>query len=67
MMRKRKAPVYPADWRDSFGMPVAEHTASTQIDLMEGYTFADNVARKKEEAPMIVDAEVIEEKTGEVV
>lgn len=63
---RRRIPVYPANWRDSFGMPVAEHTASTQIDLMEGYTFADDVAQEKEEAPVIVDAEIIDEKTSEV-
>ena len=75
---KRRPPVYPADWRDSFGMPVAEHTASTQIDLMEGYTFADDVAcvndvarvndvaQKNEDAPILVEAEVIDEKTSEV-
>lgn len=42
---KRHAPraVYPADWRDSFGLPVQEHTASTQIDLMQGYSYANTV------------------------
>ena len=38
---KRSAAVYPANWRDSFGIPVDSHTASTQIDLMEGFAFAD--------------------------
>ena len=33
----RRPPYYPADWRDSFGIPVAGHAALTQIDLLEGY------------------------------
>lgn len=32
---KKKTPVYPADWRDSFGIPVREHSASTQISLTD--------------------------------
>ena len=35
--RRPSKPMYPEDWRDSFGMSVREHTRSTQIDLMEGY------------------------------
>lgn len=38
---KQRPPVYPENWRDSFGLPVAEHTASMQIDLMEGYEAAE--------------------------
>lgn len=33
--------VYRADWRDSFGIPVVDHSMSTQINLMDGYEFAD--------------------------
>ena len=35
--RKKTAVRFLENWRDSFGLPVAEHTASTQIDLNEGY------------------------------
>ena len=38
--------VYRADWRDSFGIPVVEHTMSTQVNLMDGYEFADMGANK---------------------
>lgn len=67
---------------DSFGIPVQEHSASMQIDLMEGYTFAD-VAQKPgnmladgqspQEAPDAVPEqeqlpmEIIDQKTGEVI
>ena len=75
---RRSAAVYPTDWRDSFGIPVQEHTASMQVDLMEGYSFAD-VAQKsgmpadeqsllespseQEQLPM----EIIDQETGEVI
>ena len=38
---RRGKTVYPADWRDSFGIPVQAHTASVQINLMDGYEYAD--------------------------
>ena len=76
---RRSAAVYPTDWRDSFGIPVQEHEASMQVDLMEGFTFAD-VAQKpgttlvdgqplpdrtpeQEQLPM----EIIDQETGEVI
>ena len=74
---KRSAAVYPADWRDSFGIPVQEHEDSMQVDLMEGFNFADvngkqedgqrdsqkdGPQKDEEQIPM----EIIDEKTGEV-
>ena len=56
---KRGRAVYPADWRDSFGIPVKEHAASMQVNLMDGYDFAD--FGKKE------PTEVIDPETGEVI
>lgn len=47
--RKLSAPVYPADWRDSFGMPVKEHEASMQVNLLEGFEFMD-MNKKAEQA-----------------
>ena len=38
---KRSPAVYPAEWRDSFGIPVEEHTASMQVDLVDGYDLTD--------------------------
>ena len=76
---RRSAAVYPTDWRDSFGIPVQEHEASMQIDLMEGFTFADVAQRpgttlidgqplpdgapEQEQLPM----EIIDQETGEVI
>ena len=61
---KRSAAVYPADWRDSFGIPVVEHAASTQVNLLEGYDFADvgPGAPAQEQVPL----ELIDQETGEV-
>lgn len=58
---KRPAPQYPESWSESFGMMVDEHTASTQINLMEGYGLVD-VTEKPEQMPM----EMLNHETGEV-
>ena len=67
---KRSAAMYPADWRDSFGIPVQEHDDSMQVDLMEGFNFAEvsgkpgAVPREgQEQLPM----EIIDGKMGEVI
>ena len=59
---KRGTTVYPADWRDSFGIPVAEHTASTQVDLMDGYDSMNMEGKNESE-----QIEIIDPKTGEVI
>ena len=67
---KRSAAVYPADWRDSFGIPVQEHTESTNIDLMEGFAFADVTTKPGQDQPEgqeQMEMEVIDQKTGEVI
>ena len=33
-----RTPVFPADWKDQFGLPVEEHQKSLQINIFEGYT-----------------------------
>ena len=60
---RRGKTVYPADWRDSFGIPVRAHAASVQINLMDGYDFAD--VDQKPEAQQ-VPMEIIDQETGEV-
>ena len=43
----RKA-CYPEEWKDTFGLPVAEHREYTKIDLFDGYvTFSGAGDRKK--------------------
>jgi len=39
--RKTRPPVYPASWRDSFGLPVEEHEKSTQVDLISDFNLAE--------------------------
>ncbi|MBQ3426191.1 MAG: integrase [Clostridia bacterium] len=34
---KRPKPILPREWMETFGMNVDEHTASTQISLMDGF------------------------------
>jgi hypothetical protein len=48
-------------WNESFGLTVDDHTASTRINLMEGYGPVD-VTEKPEQMPM----EMLDRETGEV-
>lgn len=69
---RRAAPFYPVNWRDSFGLPVMDHAASTQVDLMDGYGLlevseggmeaGEMPEQKVEQMPM----EIIEAEMGEV-
>lgn len=61
--RKKSVVRFLADWRDSFGLPVNEHTASMQVNLDEGYDMIDVAqASESEQLPM----EMIDQETGEV-
>lgn len=33
-----RTPVFPADWKDQFGLPVEEHQRQLQVNIFEGYT-----------------------------
>ncbi len=63
--RKKAVPMYPANWRDSFGIPVQEHAASTQINLLEGYAFMETDAKAELSLPK--PEEIIDQETGEVI
>lgn len=50
----KSSPYYPEDWRDSFGLPVNEHSESLVVSMLEGYqrlvvTQKRKVKQKKEE------------------
>lgn len=38
---KRPKPILPSEWLETFGLNVDEHTASTKIDLKEGFMSSD--------------------------
>ena len=61
---KKKAAVrFLENWRDSFGLPVPDHTASVQVNLDEGYGTMDVMqGESAEQMPM----EMIDQETGEV-
>lgn len=61
--RKKTTVRFLSDWRDSFGLPVQEHTQSTQINLTEGY---DTVDTAQEETAEQMPMEMIDNDTGEV-
>ena len=33
-----RTPIYPADWKNQFGLPVEEHQKLLQVNIFEGYT-----------------------------
>lgn len=61
--RKKSAVRFLENWRDSFGLPVAEHIASTQVNLDEGYAAMDDM---QGESPEQMPMELIDQETGEV-
>lgn len=32
-----RSPIFPAEWKDHFGLPVEEHKKSLQVDIFDGY------------------------------
>ena len=52
---KRSAAIFDTEWLDSFGLSVDEHTASTQIDLMDGFVSSDISESGNEEGPDMID------------
>lgn len=55
---KRPSPILPKEWMDTFGLNVDEHTASTQINLMEGYIASDiSVSEPNSEGAPALSAE----------
>ncbi len=53
---KRATAVLDTAWLDSFGMSVEEHTASTQIDLMDGYVTSETKTEPPaEDGPDMID------------
>ena len=52
---KRSAAIFDTEWLDSFGLSVDEHTASTQIDLMDGFVSSDISEPGNEESPDMID------------
>ena len=49
---KRPKPILPKEWLETFGMNVEEHTASTQIDLSEGFISSDINDEEPEKPPV---------------
>ena len=36
--RTSRTPVFPEQWQNQFGLPVAEHTKRMQVNIFNGYT-----------------------------
>lgn len=35
--RKNRIPIYPKEWKDSFGLPVEEHRKALEVNMLDGY------------------------------
>lgn len=60
--KRKQIARYHADWRDSYGIPVAEHDESVKINLDEGFDTMGVNQPTIEQVPM----EMIDQETGEV-
>ena len=54
-------PILPCEWMETFGLDVDAHTASTRIDLAEGFVTAETAA--EEAGPSSPPADGITEET----
>ena len=61
--RKKYVSQFPAEWQNSFGLPVEAHAESTRVNLMEGFDMV-NVDKKAD--PEQMPMEMIDQETGEV-
>lgn len=57
-LKTSRTPIYPADWKNQFGLPIEEHQKLLQVNIFEGYTVfsvqdkkpTDEVAEKEKVA-----------------
>ena len=61
----RHPPMYPADWRDSFGLSVKEHALSTQVNLLEDFD-VEGVSGSKALPPTQLQMELLGQDSAEV-
>ena len=52
---KRSSAILDTEWLDSFGMSVDEHTASTKIDLSDGYISSDLTGGAEEDPAAAIE------------
>ena len=45
--RTSRTPIYPADWKNQFGLPVEDHQKLLQVNIFEGYTVFSVQDRKE--------------------
>jgi len=53
-LKSSRTPVFPADWRNQFGLPVDEHRKQLQVNIFKGYTIfsvQSGTSDKKSAAP----------------
>lgn len=67
----KSKPYYPEGWRESFGLPVAEHERALDINILDGYARIQiieqrNVKKTKTPLPSVDAAPVVEEDTSVV-
>ena len=53
-------PSYPEEWKNQFGIPVAEHQMRLKVNIFSGYALV-NVEKQKKEVPEITETETKKE------
>jgi len=51
--RTSRTPIYPADWKNQFGLPVDEHKKLLQVNIFDGYTVFSVQDKKKSDEELI--------------
>jgi hypothetical protein len=59
-----RTPIFPAEWKNQFGLPVEEHKKQLQIDLFNGYAIF-GLNDKKESSNLNNNTSIIEEDNNE--
>lgn len=62
---KRSTSMYPADWRDSFGLLTLDHAMSTQVNLLEGFD-VEGVSVTEGSPATQMQMTLTDQETGEV-
>lgn len=63
-IKTAKAPIFPADWKNQFGLPIEEHKKQLKINIFDGFAV---IGMGKDEENANIDADRPEEKPNPTV
>ena len=65
-LRSSRTPIFPADWKNQFGLSVEEHKKSLQINIIEGYAVFGLGSKKENQSKSSENITVAKEETANV-